>query len=123
MTRGGARRRRRGAECAYRQPTVTEARWRAADTKIAYCSCTDEPSWADECMRLFDVGDGITLESVRLVRAYTSPIYHLEPALGPSSHAADADREGRTRGREGGVRGGRESGGGGVDRAHVMLAR
>ena len=34
------------------------------DTKVAYCSCTDEPVWADECMRLFEVGDGITLETV-----------------------------------------------------------
>jgi hypothetical protein len=33
------------------------------DTKVAYCSCTDEPSWADECMRKFEVGGGITLES------------------------------------------------------------
>ena len=32
---------------------------------MAYCSCTDEPVWADECMRLFEVADGITLESVR----------------------------------------------------------
>ena len=41
----------------------TNPKWR--DTLVAYCSCTDEPAWADECMRLFEVGDGITLESVR----------------------------------------------------------
>ncbi|EKX39232.1 hypothetical protein GUITHDRAFT_143640 [Guillardia theta CCMP2712] len=40
----------------------TSPRWKGA--KIAYCSCTDEPTWADECMRLFEIGDGMTLESV-----------------------------------------------------------
>lgn len=34
-----------------------------ADTTVAYCSCTDEPAWADECMRKFEVGDGMTLEA------------------------------------------------------------
>ena len=28
------------------------------------CSCTDEPSWADECMRKFEVGNGMTLKEV-----------------------------------------------------------
>eukprot|EP00667_Euglena_gracilis_P023758 EG_transcript_26989 len=35
-----------------------------ADTKVAYCSGTDEPGWARELMRKIDVGDGITLEEV-----------------------------------------------------------
>ena len=39
----------------------TDPKWK--DTKVAYCSCTDEPSWADECMLKFEVGDGITLQS------------------------------------------------------------
>jgi len=39
----------------------TDPKWK--DTKLAYCSCTDKPVWADECMLKFDVGDGITLES------------------------------------------------------------
>ena len=39
----------------------TDPKWK--DTKVAYCSCTDEPVWADECMRLFEVAPGITLES------------------------------------------------------------
>lgn len=44
----------------------TDARWK--DTKVAYCSCTDEPSWAEECMRLFEVGDGITMEKAAPVK-------------------------------------------------------
>ena len=55
----------------------TSPRWKGAKVRslfrisidasvgqIAYCSCTDEPTWADECMRLFEIGDGMTLESV-----------------------------------------------------------
>eukprot|EP00667_Euglena_gracilis_P024005 EG_transcript_27362 len=38
----------------------TKPEW--ANTKVAYCSGTDEPEWARECMRKIDVGDGITLE-------------------------------------------------------------
>ena len=26
------------------------------DAKVAYVSCTDEPAWADECLRLFRLG-------------------------------------------------------------------
>ena len=36
--------------------------------KVAYCSCTDEPSWAAECMRLFEVGDGITMEQAAPIK-------------------------------------------------------
>ena len=39
----------------------TEPGW--AGTALAYCSCTDEPAWAAECMRKFEVGDGMTLDS------------------------------------------------------------
>ena len=28
------------------------------DTKVAWVSCTDEPSWANECMRKFQVKNG-----------------------------------------------------------------
>jgi magnesium-dependent phosphatase 1 len=34
----------------------TNERWRAIDAKVAYVSCTDEPSWADECLRKFTLG-------------------------------------------------------------------
>lgn len=35
-----------------------------SDTVIAYVSCTDEPTWADECATKFDLGDGMTVKSV-----------------------------------------------------------
>mmetsp|Transcript_11731 Transcript_11731/g.27236 ORF Transcript_11731/g.27236 Transcript_11731/m.27236 type:complete len:230 (+) Transcript_11731:11-700(+) len=44
----------------------TDPKWK--DTKVAYCSCTDEPSWAAECMRLFEVGDGITMEKAAPIK-------------------------------------------------------
>jgi hypothetical protein len=40
----------------------TDPKWK--DTVCAYVSCTDEPRWAAECMSLFEVGDGITMEKV-----------------------------------------------------------
>ena len=38
---------------------ATEEEW--ADTKVAWVSCTDEPSWADECMRKFKTPMGVPL--------------------------------------------------------------
>ena len=32
------------------------------DTVVGVASCTDEPSWADECLRLFDVGGGHSIK-------------------------------------------------------------
>ena len=34
----------------------THERFREIDAKVAYVSCTDEPSWADECLRKFLLG-------------------------------------------------------------------
>eukprot|EP00944_MAST-04C_sp_MAST-4C-sp1_P005800 g5800.t1 len=33
-------------------------------TKVAYVSCTDEPVWADELLRKFELGSSMTLKSV-----------------------------------------------------------
>jgi magnesium-dependent phosphatase 1 len=40
----------------------TEDKWK--DTTIAFVSCTDHPSWAQECLRLFTLEGGKTLKSV-----------------------------------------------------------
>ena len=58
----------------------TDDKWK--QTKVAVCSCTDEPDWADECMRLFQPAPGITLASVSpsLPRAPS-------PSLPPSLYA------------------------------------
>lgn len=37
----------------------TKPEWR--ETKLAYCSSTDEPEWARECLAKIEVGDGIPL--------------------------------------------------------------
>ena len=34
----------------------TQQAWREIDAKVAYVSCTDEPAWADECLRKFTLG-------------------------------------------------------------------
>ena len=34
----------------------TYPEWQEIDAKIAYVSCTDEPTWADECLRKFKLG-------------------------------------------------------------------
>uniref|UniRef100_A0A6T6SH26 Magnesium-dependent phosphatase-1 n=1 Tax=Hemiselmis tepida TaxID=464990 RepID=A0A6T6SH26_9CRYP len=44
----------------------TDPKWK--DSKVAYCSCTDEPSWAAECMKLFEVGGGITMEKAAPIK-------------------------------------------------------
>jgi magnesium-dependent phosphatase 1 len=38
----------------------TDQAWQ--ETVVAVASCTDEPSWADECLRLFDVGGGHSIK-------------------------------------------------------------
>jgi len=44
----------------------TDPKWK--DSKVAYCSCTDEPSWAAECMRLFEVGEGINMDKAAPIK-------------------------------------------------------
>ena len=41
----------------------TIVRWNAG-VKIAWVSCCDEPSWADECLKLFTTADGALLNSI-----------------------------------------------------------
>ena len=36
----------------------TQERWRAIDAKVAYVSCTDEPSWAYQLMKWLVAADG-----------------------------------------------------------------
>ena len=43
------------------QELKTDPRW--LNTKTAWVSCTDEPSWADECMTLFKTAEGKSLKS------------------------------------------------------------
>ena len=59
----------------------TDARWEGAITAVA--SCTDEPEWAQECMRKFEVGpvgsgvcikDVMQLEEIRKGNK-SAPIY------------------------------------------------
>lgn len=38
----------------------TDARWK--DTVVAVASCTDEPEWAQECMRKFEIGEGYCIK-------------------------------------------------------------
>ena len=40
----------------------TDAKWQS--TVIAVASCTDEPSWADECMNKFEVAPGLSIKEV-----------------------------------------------------------
>lgn len=40
----------------------TRPEW--SNTLLAYCSCTDEPNWAEECMQKIEVGDGYTVKTV-----------------------------------------------------------
>ena len=37
----------------------TQPEWQG--TQLAYCSCTDEPSWARECLKKFEAADGLSL--------------------------------------------------------------
>jgi magnesium-dependent phosphatase 1 len=37
----------------------TDEQWK--DTKVAWVSCTDEPSWAEECLRKFKTPSGIPI--------------------------------------------------------------
>ena len=38
----------------------TDPKWEG--TKVCVASCTDEPSWAQECMALFEIGDGMVIK-------------------------------------------------------------
>eukprot|EP00287_Rhodomonas_sp_CCMP768_P008536 CAMPEP_0196731442 /NCGR_PEP_ID=MMETSP1091-20130531/11176_1 /TAXON_ID=302021 /ORGANISM="Rhodomonas sp., Strain CCMP768" /LENGTH=172 /DNA_ID=CAMNT_0042074579 /DNA_START=174 /DNA_END=692 /DNA_ORIENTATION=- len=49
-----------GNSAAIIRELKTDPKW--ADSKVAVCSCTDEPSWADECMRKFEVAPGMPLK-------------------------------------------------------------
>jgi len=44
-----------------------------SDTKVCYVSCTDEPTWAAECLELFKCDDGTPLSKV--VHAELNQIY------------------------------------------------
>eukprot|EP01012_Entosiphon_sulcatum_P005465 TRINITY_DN12427_c0_g1_i1.p1 TRINITY_DN12427_c0_g1~~TRINITY_DN12427_c0_g1_i1.p1 ORF type:complete len:187 (+),score=22.26 TRINITY_DN12427_c0_g1_i1:71-562(+) len=39
----------------------TEQNWVENGTHLAYCSTTDEPEWARECLQLFEAGPGLSL--------------------------------------------------------------
>jgi hypothetical protein len=43
----------------------TDRRWEG--TVVAVASCTDEPAWADECMRKFEIGGGYCIKDVMQV--------------------------------------------------------
>ena len=43
-----------------------DPRWK--DTIVAVASCTDEPDWAQECMRKFQLKDGLCMKDVWQVR-------------------------------------------------------
>eukprot|EP00040_Diaphanoeca_grandis_P016878 m.87552 g.87552 ORF g.87552 m.87552 type:complete len:179 (+) comp26085_c0_seq1:164-700(+) len=47
----------------------TDAIW--ADTKVAWVSCTDEPSWADECLKKFHTSGNVPIGTI----AHSSQIY------------------------------------------------
>lgn len=38
----------------------TDAVWK--DAVVAVASCTDEPSWAEDCLQMFEVGGGYTIK-------------------------------------------------------------
>eukprot|EP00593_Proboscia_inermis_P015226 CAMPEP_0171314312 /NCGR_PEP_ID=MMETSP0816-20121228/50224_1 /TAXON_ID=420281 /ORGANISM="Proboscia inermis, Strain CCAP1064/1" /LENGTH=158 /DNA_ID=CAMNT_0011803055 /DNA_START=245 /DNA_END=721 /DNA_ORIENTATION=+ len=40
----------------------TDDRWK--DAVVAIASCTDEPSWAQDCLRMFEIGDGYCIKDV-----------------------------------------------------------
>ena len=40
----------------------SDEKW--SSSVVAVASCTDEPSWADECLDLFTINDGSNLGSV-----------------------------------------------------------
>jgi len=41
---------------------ASDKKWK--DSKICVASSCDEPSWARDCIRLFEVGEGLTLQNV-----------------------------------------------------------
>lgn len=43
----------------------TNPKW--ADTTVCIASCTDEPAWAQECMRLFDIGPDLVIKDAMMV--------------------------------------------------------
>ena len=43
----------------------TDPKW--ADAVVCIASCTDEPSWAQECMRLFDIGPDLVIKDAMMV--------------------------------------------------------
>ena len=43
----------------------TNPKW--SGTVVAVASCTDEPSWAQECMRKFNIGGGFSIEDAMQV--------------------------------------------------------
>ena len=44
------------------QELKTDQKWK--DTKVAWVSCTDEPTWAAECLEKFKVEDGRSLNQL-----------------------------------------------------------
>mmetsp|Transcript_84396 Transcript_84396/g.225508 ORF Transcript_84396/g.225508 Transcript_84396/m.225508 type:complete len:230 (-) Transcript_84396:13-702(-) len=58
--RRGTRCRLMGNTAAVLHELKTDPKWK--DTQVAYVSCTDEPTWAAECMRLFEAAPGLTLD-------------------------------------------------------------
>ena len=60
--RRGQRVRMLGATPAILHELKTDPKWK--DTVVGVASCTDEPSWAQECMRKFQLKDGLCVKDV-----------------------------------------------------------
>jgi magnesium-dependent phosphatase 1 len=51
-----------GASRSILAELATDPRWR--DVQVAYVSRTEHPQWAAACLKLFTVGDGVTLHAL-----------------------------------------------------------
>ena len=60
--RAGVRVRLLGAIDSILHELHTDPKW--ADTRVVWVSCTDEPSWAAECLRLFNTTGGTPIGQV-----------------------------------------------------------